>query len=161
MDTPNNPESPNQKPAPQEELTAAFFIAIVIGIILFLIIINKLPFPSDYHFGNYLGICLVCFTGCAIIFALSSSIITSIYKILVEIAIVFLLFTNVCSIAVFWTLFPEFRYDAAHFLDAEITSVWPAVLLFAIMMLIYNLLYVLFMLPHARIAKSPVLDIDQ
>jgi hypothetical protein len=160
METHETYETHNQKPAPKQELTAAFSIAIVIGIILFLILINKLPFPADYHFGNYLGICIVCFVGCALLFGISSSIITGIYKILVEIAVVFLLFTNVCSIAVFWALFSQFRYDAAHLFDTEITAAWPAVILFGVVMFIYNLLYVLFILPHVRIAKSPVLDID-
>lgn len=135
--------------------TPAFGIALFIGAILFIILLNQLPFPEDYGLLSLAGIFLAsCFVG-GIIFAAAAGLINAIYKVIIEIAVVLLLLFNVSYVAFCWASFEGILME----MDIGPDNKFIGILILALILFIIDLLSVIVLLPFARIADSDILDI--
>ncbi len=143
----------DQSKKPQE--TAAFSIALGLAAILFIIVLNKLPFPDDYGFWQLTGIFIACCFVGGIIFGAAAGLINAIYKIIIEILVALLMLFNVVYIAVCWASFDEIIREMEIDFDNKLITI----LILAGALFIIDLIVVILLLPFARIANSSVLDV--
>lgn len=135
--------------------TPAFGIAIVILFILFIIILNQLPFPSDYGFWSLVGItAATCFVGFGI-YSISIGIVETIYKIIVEIAGAILVFINVVYGAICWALFEQIKLLVE---EQQILISWNqtfvSIALIILFLLTFNIFSVWILYPMAQVAGT-------
>lgn len=132
--------------------TPAFGIAMFISMVLFIILLNQLPFPQDYGFWNLAGIFIgCCFIG-GMIFGFAASVVNALYKVIIEVTVVLLMLFNVSYVSICWVFFD----DILIAMDVP-NKLFPIAIL-AGSLFIVDIICVLLLLPFARIAKSEVLD---
>ncbi len=135
--------------------TPAFGIGLFISAIIFIIILNHLPFPRDYEFINLAGVFIASAIVAGIIYAFSVGLVSSIYKIIVELAAVILLLFNATYAAYSWASFDAIKASLAEegmFLDMNENV--AAVLVMLIILLVIDLLAVFILYPLAQIAGT-------
>lgn len=114
--------------------------------------------PEYLFLGYSLTEKIVAFVICCVIggviFAIASGLINAIYKAIIEILIVILLFSNALYIAYYY---PKVRYlFDSSFADTSEKVKYVALLL--LILFLYNIIFVVILIPFARIAKSDLLD---
>lgn len=136
------------------EETPAFGIAMIIGAVLFIILLNHLPFPIDYGFWPLAGIFVASCAVGGLILAVATSIMSAVFKAIVEIAVVILLLFNVSYVAVCWASFDLILME----LNIDPENTFVGILILALILLIINLFNIFFLLPLSKIAGSKVLE---
>jgi len=142
----------------ENKQTPAFAISLIVLFIMYLIILNQLPFPHDYGFGALAVVTVASVVIGLMIYGISLGIIQTIYKVLVEIAGAVLLFFNVTLLAVSWSALNEIK---AYLAELEILVEWNqtflTVLAVLLSLLIFNLLAIWVLYPLAQIAGTTLL----
>lgn len=145
-----------EEPRKIDEPTPAFFIAVLLGIIIFILIIREMPFTDDYTFINYVGILLLCGFVTGIIFGLSVGLISVIFKVIVEIIVALVLLADALIVAIYYSAFDQVLLFFKN--DISVTATWLVILISLMGFLLFNLLCVTILFPFARIAKSAIFD---
>lgn len=89
-----------------------------------------------------------------VIFAVATGLINAIYKAIIEILVVILLFSNAMYVAFFYAKV-RFFFEASYIDTSEKIK---RVALILLGLFLYNIIFVVILIPFARIAKSDLLD---
>ena len=138
----------------------AFNIAILIFFIVFVILLNNLTFNENKNFIQLVGITLGCSIVGGILFLISTSLIDALLKIIVEVAVAFLLFVNVSAIAISWSSFDKIKIYISTVelnLIQENLSIASA-LSIGLSLLIIDIIASLILVPLTRIVGTNILD---
>ncbi len=136
--------------------SAVFPIALLIAAGCFFYYIYTDPY---YLFHEYtlkekiIAFVISCFLG-GIIFGFASGIINAIYKAIIEIIVVVVLTGNVIYIAANYN---KVRYLISNS-QVETSDKIIEIILILLLLLLCNVIFVVILLPFARIAKSDLLD---
>lgn len=140
--------------------TVAFNIAIFIFFIVFVIVLNNPTFNENKNFIQLVGITIGCSIVGGILFLISTSLIDALLKIIVEVAIAFLLFVNVSTIAISWSSFDKIKmYISTVELNLVQENVGVASALSIVLtLLIIDIIASLILVPLTRIVGTNILD---
>ncbi len=142
----------------ENKQTPAFVISLIVLFVLYLIILNQLPFPHDYGFGALAVVTVASVVIGLMIYGISLGIIQTIYTVLVEIAVAVLLFFNVTLLVVSWSAINEIK---AYLAKLEILVEWNdnllAILAVLLGLFIFNLLTIWVLYPLAQISGTTLL----
>lgn len=131
--------------------TPAFGLALFIFFIIFIIVLNQLPFPPHYEFWQLAGITFATIMVTAIIYGIAAGLVEAIFKIFVEIAAALLLLADAIYVAALWSMF-----DAAKlYFNLE---TWPTIFVLAVILFFTNLLIIFVLYPLSRIAGTSLTE---
>ncbi len=138
-----------------------YYIAIIVLLILFIFILQVLPFPGYYDFGRKAGVCAVsCFIG-IVAYGLILGFVEMVMRILVELAGAVLLFINVVYVASGWAFFEEIK---AQFLEwvPDISEKLNIIIIIGLVLilLVFNLLVMLVLYPLSKITDANIEPLD-
>jgi len=131
--------------------TPAFEIGLFIGLIVFIIVLNQLPFPSDYGFWQLAGITAVTCIIVGIIYGITTELVSAIFKIFVEVAAVLLLLADAIYVASSWAMLDNVKI----YFNLE---TWPTLLVLAIILFVSNILAVFMLYPLSKIAGTKLIE---
>ena len=115
--------------------TPAFGIAVFLFFIVFIIILNQLPFPSKYGFWHLTGICFGTCMIVSAIYTMATGLVETVFKIFVEVMAALLLFGNAVYVATCWATLNNAK------LYFELDTV-PTVLLLAVILCLESVGYI-------------------
>ena len=146
-----------EKPKPED--SPATGIVVVLGVILIIVMINKIPFFDDYSFWSKAGILLACCAGGGIVLGMAAGLMNALLKIIIDIAVGLLFVFNFVYVLFCIVGFESYVNNVAYWgLDLPINDNWLTIFIMALTIFIYNLIVIFVLLPLARIAKSTALD---
>lgn len=134
--------------------TRAYSIAIFVAAIIFIVLLNHLPFPESYGFWNLAGIFVTCCAIGGIIFATAASLVHALFKVIIEIIVVLLLLFNVSYVSLGWVFLDSIILE----MDLDTEKKLIHILILAAILFLIDLVAVIILLPFSRIANSEVLD---
>ncbi|WP_321287701.1 hypothetical protein [uncultured Sunxiuqinia sp.] len=146
----------------KKDLSIVANIALVIFLVLFIIILSKLPFPEHYDFWRKAGVCAAsCFVG-ILVYSIVILFVERIFKILVELLAVFVLFLDVLFIAFCWSFFEEAKLIVLDWFPTVSDNLTTITIVSIVsILLIFNFFVMIILYPFSNIAGANIgVEID-